>query len=160
MLNNEEGSNPVISTEIKDAIGKYKNQITDLELEVKRLQKFLVEKTIELSNINDAIKGNEDIIGKLKTDKQERENDVKKLDEEIKVKDDRSKEIEDENKKSEEAISKRETEIKEKEKNLNEKEVDYEKRNVELSESIKNNTADTAEIERKKQIILEVKDKL
>ena len=160
MLNNDDGANPQVPEEVRNAMEKYKNQITDLEFEAKRLQKHLAEKKIELSNTSDEITSNKNIIDSLDNSKQSKSDELDNLKKDIKEKETKSKELEAENKKSEEAITKRETAMILKEKDLNTKVVSYEEKNISLLESIKNNSKDTAEIERKKQILLEAISKL
>jgi len=161
MINNdEEGANPQIPDKIKNAIEKYNNQITDLEFEVKRLQKFLAEKKVELFNTSNEIKSNNDIIEKLDNGKQLKADKVLVLEKDIAKKEIRSKEIEDENIKLVEEITEKKAKIMREELDLNNREEDYKNRNTKLLEDISNNRKDKEEIERKKQIILETINKL
>ena len=161
MINNdEEGANPQIPDKIKNAIEKYNNQITDLEFEVKRLQKFLAEKKVELFNTSNEIKSNNNIIEKLDNGKQLKADKVLVLEKDIAKKEIRSKEIEDENIKLVEEITEKKAKIMREELDLNNREEDYKNRNTKLLEDISNNRKDKEEIERKKQIILETINKL
>lgn len=161
MLNNEdEGSNPQVPDEIKDTIEKYKNQITDLEIEARRIQKLLAEKQLELANTSNEIKSNNDITDRLEKGKQLKANQVLELEKEIAKKETKSKELEAENLKSVEDVDKRVASISKKEAEVNAKVADYEVKNAKLAENISCVNADKEEIEKKKQILLETISKL